>query len=172
MIRNKYEELGVEGFYKKEGSTYRNPHEKIIEKLISIANEKNLIGDSVIDLCCGSGEITVLMEEKTVIGIDPFTNAAYSKRTGKNSLNYSFKDIAKGNLKITCDTIICSFALHLCPPSLLHNVLWNLKDVSRRLIVISPNKKPDCHGIAGWLRKELIEIDRVKMNFYENSIIL
>lgn len=172
MIQNEYEELGVEEFYKKEGDNYRNPHENTIKKLIIEAENRNLIGDSIIDSCCGFGEITMLMGDRDIIEIDPFTTSAYSKRTGKQALNYSFKDIAKGKLTLSCDTIICSFALHLCPLSLLHPVLWHLKDCSKRLIVISPNKRPDCHGISGWIKKETIEIDRVKMSLYENSVII
>lgn len=171
-IRDKYSEVGVEEYYIQNSDSYRNPHEEIVREIVNEANRRGLIGNSVMDLCCGSGEISLLMEEKLVIGVDPYTSQAYSARTGKDCLEYSFKDIAEGKLKVSCETIICSFALHLCPVSLLHSVLWNLKDCAKNLIIISPNKKPDCHGVSGWAKKDYFQINRVKLTYYENEIEL
>lgn len=177
MIRNQYETLGVEEFYKQNGGKYRNPHELIISKLVKKAISDNLIGESVLDLCCGSGEITTLMGSRNTVGLDPYTSEAYEKRTGKSCVNLNFIQIANGDLQKELsnmnidefDTVICSFALHLCPPSLLHSVLWQLKDVSSSLIVISPNKKPNCDNVSGWKKNAFFEIDRVKLTAYQTN---
>lgn len=177
MIRNQYETLGVEEFYKQNGEKYRNPHELVISKVVEKAISDNLIGESVLDLCCGSGEITTLMGSRKTVGLDPYTSEAYKKRTGKSCVNLNFVQISNGDLKEEMkklnigkfDTIICSFALHLCPPSLLYRVLWQLRDASSSLIVISPNKKPNCDNISGWNRTNSFEIDRVKLIAYQTN---
>lgn len=57
-VRNGYAELGVKNYYLKHSSDYTNPHEKIIHKLLKIAEENNYLGKKILDLCCGSGEVT------------------------------------------------------------------------------------------------------------------
>lgn len=175
LIRNEYEKLGVKQFYLKNGNTYRNPHEEIITKLINKAKTECLIGNSVIDLSCGSGEVTLMLENRTVLGVDPYTAVAYKERTGNEALTFNFIEIAQGKLNEELrkkgykrfDTIICSFALHLCPKSLLYSLLWQLKEIATDLIIISPNKKPDCHNISGWEREHFLEIERVKLTHYQ-----
>ena len=80
---------------------------------------KKCIGENILDLCCGSGEITLSLPNYNVIGLDPYTNKSYYNRTRKNSLNLTFQDIANGKLENNFDCIICSYALHLCDKSLL-----------------------------------------------------
>ena len=168
-IRNEYEKQGIDGFYKNHGHDYENPHESIIKDLISIAKEKNYINGRVMDLCCGSGEISsILLKEHEVIGIDPYTTIAYFNRIGKNPLCFDFKDITQGKLNEKVDTIICSFALHLCPKSLLSTLLWNLSTMAKTLIVLSPNKKPNCDNISGWFLVDEVTLDRVHMKIYMN----
>ena len=64
------------------------------------------------------------------------------------------------------DSVICSFALHLCPESMLPTVLWNLSEVSDTLVVISPNKRPYCDNISGWIMVDETIVDRVRMRIY------
>lgn len=165
-VRELYEEFGVDEYYKQNASMYQNPHESIAASLIETAKQRGLIGKKVLDLCCGTGEITRMLPEHEVVGVDPYTYRVYTERTGKRSHAWSFVDISCGRIIEKFDTIVCSFALHLCPKSLLPNVLWNLGLVSNRLIVISPNKNPDCHGISGWKQAEETMIDRVRMRVY------
>lgn len=165
-VRDGYVELGVNDYYKKYGSDYRNPHEPIIRELLLILIQKNIIGKKILDLCCGSGEVTMMVKDYEVTGLDPYTAAAYKSRTGKELLELSFIDISKGKLSGKYDSIICSFALHLCPQSLLPRLLWRLGEISNTLIIITPHKRPDCDNISGWFLVEEIMINRVRMRIY------
>jgi SAM-dependent methyltransferase len=167
-VRNEYAKIGVENYYKKHSKDYRNPHEKIVHKLLEIAENKNYIGRNVIDLCCGSGEVTLGLKQYNhkITGVDPYTNLAYYNRTGCKAINLSFKDIVRGKLKEHCDTIICSFALHLCEKSMLPFLLYRLGEITDTLIIISPHKRPDCDRIASWILVDDIIVDRVRMKVY------
>jgi len=165
-IRKVYEEHGVENYYLKNGGIYRNPHEKIIQKLVSVALIKGYIGEKILDLCCGSGEVTLALGDRDITGVDPYTDKAYFKRTGKELLPLSFEDICSGQLSESYDTVVCSFALHLCPKSLLPFLLWQIGQISDKLIVITPNKKPDCDNISNWILVEEIIESRVRMRVY------
>lgn len=166
-VRNEYAKIGVDNYYIKHQDDYRNPHEKIVGKLLKIAQEKQYLGMKVLDLCCGSGEVSVaLFDKHQVVGCDPYTSKAYQLRTNKIPLTFSFKDIAQGKLVEQFDTVVCSFALHLCEESMLPALLWHLGQISNKLIVITPNKRPDCHNISSWHLKEEIVLDRVRMRVY------
>jgi SAM-dependent methyltransferase len=167
-VRNEYAEIGVENYYIKHAIDYFNPHEQTIHHLLNVAEQRNYIGHKVLDLCCGSGEVTNALEKYNhqIIAVDPYTFQAYYKKTGRQALELSFKDIVQGKLNDCFDTIICSFALHLCEPSLFYNLLWQLSNLSSALIVISPNKKPDCDSIANWLLVDEIIHERVRMKTY------
>ena len=165
-IRNEYAKIGVDKFYQLHSSDYRNPHEEIIKMLICTAQERGIVGKNVIDLCCGSGEVTMALNDCEVIGVDPYTSDAYYNRTGRKPIPLDFKNIAQGQLIGHYDSVICSFALHLCPISLLPMVLWRLGEISNTLIIISPNKKPDCDNISGWILVDEILVDRVRMKVY------
>lgn len=71
-----------------------------------------------------------------------------------------------GKLKEEFDTVICSFALHLCEESMLPMLLWKLKEITSTLIVISPHKRPDCNNISGWFLVDEILLNRVRMKVY------
>lgn len=168
-VRNEYDRLGVDGFYKVNALSYHNPHEPIVRDLVDIAVQGDWIGTKVLDMCCGSGEVSRCLDQGPydITGTDPYLFDLYALNTGNKVLPYSFKDIANGKLKEDFDTVICSFALHLCPKSLLHSVLWQLQTISDTLIVISPNKNPDCHGVSGWNLADEITLDRVRMKIYK-----
>lgn len=147
QIRNQYSQFGVEKFYQDNAETYENPHEPIIHAhLNSCIRDKSLKNGRILDLCCGTGQVTKLLQKngfRNIEGIDPFTNLEYQKRTGCVAYNFDFKYIATKGLPKQYDTIICSFALHLCPESLLPQVLWQLGESCKTLIILSPNKKPE-----------------------------
>lgn len=169
-IRTGYDDLGVEEYYKRHQCDYYNPHEYIIKKHLRWAYQENKLKHKILDLCCGSGEVTrVLLECNPgydITGLDPYTAQAYYLRTGKCAIEMTFKDIADGKIHEHYDHIICSFALHLCPESMLPIVLWQLGEISDSLIILTPHKRPDCDQISGWYLVEEEILERVRMRFY------
>lgn len=163
-VRECYEKMGVDNFYIENGNNYENPHYPIIKKIMKEIDKD--INGSVLDLCCGGGEITLCLDGHDVKGLDPYTYDLYKKNTGKECYKYSFKDIVQGKLKDKYDTIICCFALHLCEESMLPSLLWQLGRISNKLIVISPHKRPDCDNISGWKINKTVKIERVSAKVY------
>jgi SAM-dependent methyltransferase len=156
-IRAYYEELGVDGFYSKHSNDYSNPHIKSIEQCINLyihsePEPNTCLGKSLLDLSCGSGEVTniikSIMPDLKITGCDPYTNSAYRKNTGCECLEYTFKDIATDSLNDKYyDTVLCSYAMHLCEISMLNSLIYNLSQICNQLIIISPNKRPE---ISEW----------------------
>ena len=145
-IRLAYEKWGVEKYYQQYGADYSNPHQHYIFDLLQQTHTK-INYSQVLDLCCGAGEVTSSLRTlgyDDVTGCDPFTQAAYLQKTGLTCLPFDFKQIAQGALSGThYSTIICSFALHLCPPSLLYTTLYQLFECTSHLVIITPHKRPD-----------------------------
>jgi len=163
-VRAGYEELGIEGYYKLHSEDYSNPHIKEIEYLLKQEIDKNYFGTNILDLCCGSGEITNILKQYeglrkyNIEGLDPYTSPAYKKNTDKECLIYDFKDIVQGALKNKkYHTIICSFAMHLCEKSMLNRLLYQLSLIANTLVIITPHKRPE---IKDWWR----EVDTYKHN--------
>ena len=168
-IRNEYSKLGIDEFYKLNEFSYENPHYNEIKKLITSITIPNEY--SILDLCSGNGEITTCLNNENILGCDPYLYKSYEQHTNKKCLTYDFKQIAKGSLSIYhFDVIICSFALHLCPNSLLNNVLYQLSLVSNYLIIITPNKKPDID--LYWEQIYENKFNRVTMKIYKNVLSL
>lgn len=167
-IRGEYEIFGVDNYYKEFSEEYRNPHFETIKKLLSNVNVKG----SVLDLCCGSGEVTKIISNDRVVGCDPYMSEVYFKNTGKKAFKFNFKEIAEGALYGNYfDTIICSFALHLCELSFLEKVLYQLSIITNDLIVISPHKRPIIKENYFKLDMEL-KIDRVYLKRYSSKMKL
>lgn len=142
-IRSIYERIGVEAFYSST-LQYKNPHAGEVEALLR-KNHLQLPLTNVLDLACGNGLVTnslQILGYSEIIGIDQYMNAEYSSRTGRQSYRMSFKDIVNDGLPYDFSCIICSFALHLCPYSMLPDLLWRLSERSNTLVVISPSKFP------------------------------
>src|SRR5262245_9963803 len=80
-IRHQYEELGVTEFYTEHGAAYRNPHEAAIREVLQVVVPRwQLDLTRVLDLACGSGEVTLALRElgaAAIEGVDPYTGAAY-----------------------------------------------------------------------------------------------
>lgn len=165
-IRENYNLYGADNYYLKHADNYINPHYETIKKIMKEITIKYNLGNNICDLCCGSGEITKLLDNKlNIIGVDPYLNKLYEK-TGYNCLDFSFKDIVEGKMKkYKFDTIISSFGLHLCEESMLPTLLYQLKEISDNLIIISPHKRPNCNGLF-WNLKDEIKIDRVTAKIY------
>ncbi len=169
-IRPAYEEHGVTGFYEQFGSSYRNPHETILQSLLKrVILEWKLDLSSVLDLACGSGEATLVLQElgAKVAGIDPYTFEAYLERTGLHAEPFSFDDIANGTLEgRSYSLIVCSFALHLMEVSKLPMLLFQLSQITDTLLILTPHKRPQIKPEWGWhLEAEILE-DRVRARSY------
>lgn len=135
-IRDHYRDKTVDGYYKSV-TDYSNPHKCDIKKIISDIPYMYKQG-SLLDLCCGNGLITECLIDRDIIGCDPYLYQQYVYMTNKFCLTYDFKDIVQGKLTDKFNVIYCSFALHLCDKSMLHNLLYQLKRICNYLIVISP----------------------------------
>ena len=171
-IRKGYEALGVDNYYKKHESDYSNPHYPIIKELLNDYVEQNDIGKDILDLCCGSGEVSKVLIELNrfnIEGNDPYTSKLYRKETGLNCYEYSFKDIVCGSFNFKqYDTIICSFAMHLCEESMLNNLIYQLSLITNRLIILTPHKRPNISNNYFKLQQEKIK-DRVRLRVYNSS---
>ena len=173
-VRKGYEELGIDKYYERHNEDYENPHYEIIRQLLEEYLIYNDIGIDILDLCCGSGEITTILEscnkDYKITGIDPYTKAAYKKKTNKDCLSYTFKDIVQGKmLDKKYDTIICSCAMHLCEESMLDMLLYQLGQITNNLIILTPHKRPN---INNWfiLKDEYIK-NKVRLRVYEKRRI-
>lgn len=172
-VRNKYKLYGSpDEYYKQEKEHHHNPHFDVVKKLLlQLELEPNT--QSVIDLCCGNGEVTSVLSELypsvTFTGVDPYMNEVYKRKQKRDCLKLSFKDLAT-NFEVfpQTDVIVCSFALHLCPTDLLPTILFNLASKSKYLVILTPNKKPDIHQF--WELIETQKEERVTMKVYKSQI--
>jgi hypothetical protein len=172
-IRKNYEIMGVEDFYNKIGGEYKNPHiddiEKCIKKCIGLGFDEF---DKTLDLASGTGEITTILNELgynniDIIGCDPYLYREYTQKTKNTCLNYSFEDIQKGSLSgYEFDTIICSYGLHLADDSILAELFWNLSLISKILIIISPNNRPEVKKDYGWELDKYFKEGKSKCRIY------
>lgn len=132
-IRTRYDLYGIDSVY-NGSDPYTNPHMNDILSLVKMINPTN---SSILDLCCGNGEITNLLKShNNVHGSDPYMKTIYENNTNTLCYEYSFADISK-KFEHEFDYIICSYALHLCEDSYMSNVLYNLN--CKYLVVISPS---------------------------------
>ncbi|CAG9466159.1 unnamed protein product [Pedinophyceae sp. YPF-701] len=155
-LRHEYEALGPQKFYETHGSTYRNPHEEAIRAALqqAVATWAPRM-DTVLDLACGSGEATLALEQlgaAHVDGMDPYTCEAYRARTGRPCEALSFEDVGRGELdaRDPWDLCVCSFALHLLDESWLPATCSQLALKARRLLILSPHKRPHIRKEWGW----------------------
>jgi SAM-dependent methyltransferase len=173
-IRAAYEQYGVEGFYQRFGDSYRNPHERVIRATVRAAVARwNLPLDRVLDLACGSGEVTLALRELgcgAIDGIDPYTYQAYAARTGQAAERLSFEQIAAGALAgRSYDTIACSFALHLVALSRLPALMSQLSLIGTALLVLTPHKRPQLRPEWGWECADELLIERVRARYYQRT---
>ncbi len=168
-IINEYKKHGVDNFYKLHGNDYENPHKDIVENIILEAKNKWNIRGNVLDLCCGSGEVSNVLKDCDVEGLDPYTGELYEKNTNNNCIEMTFKDIVCRGLEKSYDNVICSYALHLCEKTMLPMLLCRISEVSNNLFVITPHKKPNCDG-EFFKEKERMKKERTTIIWYESRI--
>ncbi len=150
-IRKLYEQFGAEKYYKEYGQQYQNPHLEQIQKLIQ-KNQSQLDYNKVLDLCAGGGEVSLMLQKlgfRQITAADPFTQALYQKKTGIKCYNWSFDSIIKGKITGQYSSIICSFAMHLCPEEKLYPLVIQLFTHSKSLAIISPHKRPKLENLTG-----------------------
>jgi SAM-dependent methyltransferase len=174
-IRGEYEQHGVAGFYSERGGDYRNPHEPVIREALGIAAERWPLDLSrVLDLACGSGEVTLALRDLgagVIDGVDPYTGEAYRERAGQAAEPFSFEEIAAGALAGRAySLIVCSFALHLLEPSRLPGVCYRLAEIGDALLILTPHKRPAIRPAWGWsLEGEHVHA-RVRLRYYRSSL--
>lgn len=150
-IRKEYEDLGVDGFYKKSGWHYTNPHEPQIVTLLK-KNKSQINYQNVLDFCCGSGEVTAALASmgfENTTGSDPYTRQAFQKRIGKKALSLSFEEVIRKGLPDSYTAVIASFALHLCPREQLYPLVTQIFQSTPQLVVITPHKRPQLENLDG-----------------------
>jgi SAM-dependent methyltransferase len=173
-IRKEYEERGVRGFYEQYGDKYRNPHEAAIRTVLNSGLARWQVDFSrVLDLACGSGEVTLALQElgcTDINGIDPYTAEAYQARTGRLAEAFTFEQIAGGVLEgRKYSLIVCSFALHLLATSRLPVVAYQLHRIAPALIIITPHKRPHLREDWGWRLEDEILAARVRAKLYRST---
>jgi SAM-dependent methyltransferase len=170
-IREEYERHGADAYYRQFGSTYRNPHEDSIVRCLQLATERWPMDLSrVLDLAAGSGEVTLALRElgaKSIDAIDPYTADAFAQRTGRSAEAFDFAQIAAGALEgRSYSLIVCSFALHLCEPSRLPGLMYQLSLVGDSLLVLTPHKRPRIEREWGWEATGEFVVERVRTRWY------
>lgn len=167
-IRHKYQELGVEEFYKTQGNDYVNPHKDKLTKTVKIiSNLWELDLNNSLDLCCGSGEITSVLDCSE--GNDPYTYESYIKNTGKPCMTHTFDDIMHGKLTKQYNMIICSYALHLAEPSKLPQIIYQLSRICNQFLLISPHKKPEIKKDWGMTLDNSAYMEGIRIKLYKTN---
>ncbi len=150
-IRDQYADQGVENFYLEHGHDYVNPHLAQIKQLL-VQNEHRIDYSSALDFCCGGGEVTTVLEGlgfPNTTGCDPFTQQAFANNTNKRALSFGFSDVIQGKLTGEFSSVICSFAMHLCPKDQLFLLTYYLFEIAPQIVVITPHKRPALENLAG-----------------------
>jgi 2-polyprenyl-3-methyl-5-hydroxy-6-metoxy-1,4-benzoquinol methylase len=173
-IRRQYERYGAQGFYERFGARYRNPHEWAVRQTLQAAvTTWSLDLSRVLDLACGSGEVTLALRELgalAVAGVDPYTGAAYLARTGQNAETLSFESIAAGALEgRRYSLVVCSYALHLLEPSRLPRLAYQLSRTAAALLVLTPHKRPHLRPEWGWQLVGEMVVERVRARHYRST---
>jgi SAM-dependent methyltransferase len=167
---------GVASHYATHGASYRNPHEPIVNEIVALALARWTIDTySVLDLCAGSGELTRAIrashKQATVVGCDPFTFAAYERETGRPCERFDFAAIAGGAFRGRTYTLVgCSFAMHLCAPSLLPQLALELAQIAAHLLILTPHKRPVIHHEWGWQHVGEFVHRRVRSRLYASTM--
>ncbi len=172
-IRSAYVSHGVREYYQSNGDAYQNPHEPMVRAAVTdAAGVWSLDLSDVLDLACGSGEVTQALGELgvgRVSGIDPYTAAAYERRTGKLAEPFSFEQIAAGVLNGRhYSLVVCSFALHLAALSRLPMICYQLAEISPALLIVTPHKRPEILPGWGWRLVGERRVQRVRTRYYQN----
>lgn len=168
-VRNAYASHagGATGYYVDSGATYVNPHDAGVREMLVRAVQSwpdlwappgvgreteggdaqlaSCEGGRILDLSCGSGEVTAALvaagvDVDRIDACDPFTGEAYLRRVGRAAETWSFEDIARGEVSDRrWRVVVCSFAMHLCERAYLPTLC----------MMVRPRPDPLFRG--GWL---------------------
>ena len=101
-VRGGYVDLGVRAYYEAHATDYVNPHEPaVVACLDALLARRAPDLSHVLDLACGSGEVTDVVRRAGALrcdGIDPYNGPAYLARMGETAEGISFERIADGAL--------------------------------------------------------------------------
>jgi SAM-dependent methyltransferase len=160
-VRNEYADHpgGAEGWYRDQGAAYRNPHTAAVTTAVeqAVSRWPSLFSAGrVLDFCCGSGEVTRALIDSGVDGSlidssDPFTGLAFAAACPGRTLaaEWTFADVEQGALsRFGWNTVLCSYAFHLCEQSRLPAVCTQLSSIAEHLVIITPHKRPELS--PGW----------------------
>jgi len=165
---------GVDRHYQTHALDYRNPHEPIVHDLLLRASrELQVDWSAVLDLAAGSGEVTrgVAAFASNVTAIDPFTHAGYARATCRPCRELSFEQIARGALDAErFSVVVCSFAMHLCPESVLPTLCLALARVAPTLLILTPHKRPAVRPEWGWALSHELMDHRVRLRQYRSTV--
>jgi 2-polyprenyl-3-methyl-5-hydroxy-6-metoxy-1,4-benzoquinol methylase len=160
-VRNEYADHpgGAEGWYRDQGAEYRNPHAAAVTTTVGEAVSRwpsLFAAGRVLDFCCGSGEVTRALlnlgvNDSTIDSSDPFTGLAFAAACPGRTLTgeWTFADVEHGALaEFRWNTVVCSYAFHLCEQSRLAAVCTQLSSVADHLVIVTPHKRPEIS--PGW----------------------
>ncbi len=152
-LRDQYRKLGVESYYRRHGGEYQNPHFPQVRALLH-QNESQIDYSRALDFCCGAGEVSMVIRDlgyPLPLASDPFTGEAYQQHFEQSCLSLAFEDVVRHGFAPhgPFSTIICSFAMHLCPPHLLFPLAYQLFRRTAQLIIITPHKRPALEQYEG-----------------------
>ncbi len=172
-------EKGVEQHYRRHAADYRNPHAEVIDAIVKLAVARWPIErGTVCDLACGAGEFTLALRAALgeampeVVGLDPFTAQAYTSQTGGVCEAIGFEQIVAGEIRGQRFSLIgCSFAMHLCPISLLPALCMELAQRAGAMLIITPHKRPTIQDDWGWEPLGEILHQRVRARGYRSQLI-
>lgn len=177
-IRTSYAEEGVDAYYETRGSSYQNPHAAGVQRLVIESLNWGVDTTKVLDLACGAGEVSLALLSQglplsQIDACDPYTALAYEAAVGARPEPWRFVDLCQG---VAGDRrwslIIASFALHLCPPSLLPVLIPSLaQHCTGHLLVLTPHKRPILLPEWGFLlvREDYDTTTRVRARLYSRA---
>mmetsp|Transcript_34382 Transcript_34382/g.97390 ORF Transcript_34382/g.97390 Transcript_34382/m.97390 type:complete len:203 (+) Transcript_34382:298-906(+) len=198
-IRGKYEDKGVQRYYEEEGSRYSNPHFPILQEVVPSMLDQLLpplmpLSGGVLDLCCGSGEFTLIfrawLERRqaegpaiSITGADPYTRDGYARWTGQKAERWSFQDICDGVLEEgglggdpsyrAFDLVVISYAVHLLERSRYFAFFQSLARSSRHMLIISPTKNKGLVETAhGWEEVAYVSAQKVHSRMYKSLLLM
>ena len=64
-------------------------------------------------------------------------------------MSFDFSDVIQGKLTGDFSSVICSFAMHLCPQDELFLLSYYLLEISPQIVIITPHKRPALEKLDG-----------------------
>jgi hypothetical protein len=161
-----YQNLGVKEFYTQIGQDYVNPHAQDIQTLLRPWIKPR---QTYLDLGGGDGLASqvIIQQGGLVTGCDPFLAKLYHQKTGQNCLTLSFEDIAQGKLTTHFDSVVCSYSLHLLSSSFLPQFLYQISQLTKELIILTPHKRPAINWY--FTQKYQEKLNKTTIKIYSSS---